>query len=173
MSATLPRMSRLLVPLVVLLLSLFRGPAAAQPAIPKPTLKGVLGGDLIARAIVRWSKRVGGERVEVSVHGGGAQRLNPAWAPGPARLPYDMQKARALERELKRARLGAPTPAATGPEDRTLELLGRGPSGWEVVGSWTLSRRTWQKRSPALYRLLEPLFDVAPDVFAPEPGKPR
>ncbi len=146
--------------------------ASAQPRVPPATLSGVLSGDLVARARVRWSQIVNGQRVEVIIGVGSAERRNPNWSPAPVHIKYDLDRNRELSRALKRDRLGPSTSGTTDPEARTLELLGQGPMGWEVVGSWSLPRKTWLKRHAALFHLLEPLFQTPADVFAPGPAKP-
>ncbi len=164
-------MTRCCIVLAVLLAA--AGVAGAQPKFPPPTLQGVMSGDLVGRALIRWSKVVEGERVQISITAGFAERLNPRWAPQPARLNYDLDKNRALEKAVKRAGLGRTNRALSGGEDRTLEVLGRGPSGWEVVGTWSMSRVKWQKKSRQLYEMLEPLFDVPSDTFVPVGGPLR
>src|SRR5437870_10529896 len=84
------------------------GAAVGQPKIPPPTLRGVLADSIVGKARVRWSKVVSGERVEVSIGVGAAERRNPHWSPDPVRLRYDLNQNRELEREIKRGRLGAP-----------------------------------------------------------------
>lgn len=158
---------RLAVLVVPVLLVLAPTAGWSQPKLPPPTLKGVLSGELVGKARVRFSRWQDGERVEVSIGGGMAERKNPHWSPEPVRLRYDLNLNRLLEREIKRARLGSPTPLSSRPEDRTLEILGRDNDGWVVVGSWSLPEARWKKQAGVLFRLLEPLFEAPAEPFVP------
>lgn len=157
----MPRLSGLL----LLLVFACTCPAAAQPRLPPPTLASVMSSNMVARARVRWSKVVDGQRVEVVIGASSAERRNPLWSQAPAQLPFGLSRNQELERLLKRAHLGAPTAVSTDPKVRTLEILGLGSDGWVVVGAWSLPRDRWRKAQPALFNLLEPLFDVQGEPF--------
>jgi hypothetical protein len=147
-------------------------PAAAQPVMPK--LKDVMAGSLTDRAKIRWSKVVEGNRVELTIGGGVAERLNPNMSSEAARLKYDLPRNRELERQVKATKLGSQSRFATSDAtDRTLEILGEGPSGYVVLGRWSMPLKSWKKKNSGLVELLEPLFDVQQDVFQPTKGPER
>ncbi|MCS6912044.1 MAG: hypothetical protein RMK29_07125 [Myxococcales bacterium] len=153
--------------MLFLLLPFLPSLSVGQPRISLPTLREVLAGDMVGRARIRWSRVQGGGRVEVTVGAGMAMRRNPQWSEEPVRLRYDLSQHLALEQQIKRARLPAPSPPSERPEDRTLEILAQGPSGWQVVGSWSMPASRWQKQHGALYQLLEALLDAPVEVFVP------
>lgn len=158
--------------LVVLLgLLLWGAPRAdAQPVRSPPTLRELLSGNILAQARLRWSKVVDGQRVEILISGGAVERRDPRWATQLARLPFNLDDNLRLGQALKQAQLpalkmaAAPSPA---PQDRTLEILSQGSAGWAVIGTWAMPEARWRKGRPALHKLLEPLFTVSADVFAP------
>ncbi|MFI5290346.1 MAG: hypothetical protein ACHQ17_11885 [Polyangia bacterium] len=150
------------------------GVAQAMPPFPMPKLSGVLKGDMVAKARIRFSKMVEGKRVTLTIQGGEATRLNPNWSPQPARLPYDLDKNRTLAQAIKSAHLGAQVRyGSDDPDDRTLEILAEGPKDYVVVGTWVMPAKKWQKRHRALYELLEPLFSAQVDVFQTMGGQER
>jgi hypothetical protein len=150
----------------LVVLSLLAGSAWAMPPIPVPKLDQVMRESLTDRARIRWSKVVDGNRVQVTISGGIAERMNPNMAPEPARLPYDLAKNRELERLVKAAHLGPRGRSASSlGTDRTLEILADGPKEWVVVGQWSMPLKSWQKKHPALAELLEPLFNKQPEIF--------
>jgi len=147
-------------------LLLLASAAWAAPPFPVPTLGETLRGSLTNRARLRWSKVVDGNRVQVTISGGIAERLNPNMSPEPGRLPYNLNKNRDLEQKLRAAHLGGQSKIASSlATDRTLEILAEGPKEWVVVGRWSLPLTTWQKKHAALTELLEPLFGVQAEVF--------
>lgn len=158
----------------IVLIALLGVAAQAMPPFPMPKLSGVLKGDMVAKARIRYSKMVEGKRVTITIQGGEASRLNPNWSPEPARLPYDLDKNRALVNEIKRAHLGAQNRyGSDDPDYRMLEILAEGPKDYVVVGTWVMPQKTWQKRHAALYQLLEPLFSAEVDVFQSMKGEER
>jgi len=157
---------------IIVFLTLWAVPAVAEP--PAPKLKDVLAGSLTNRAKIRWSKVVDGNRVEVTVAGGVAERLNPNMSSESVRLKYDLDRNRELERQVRATKLGSPSRwASSVTSDRTLEILGEGPNDFVVVGRWSMPLKTWKKRNPELIALLEPMFDVQQDVFQPTKGPER
>ena len=145
---------------------------AAQPTAPK--LKDIMAGSLTNRAKIRWSKVVDTNRVEVTIGGGVAERLNPNMSSESARLKYDLPRNRELEQQVKVTKLGSPSRwVSSMPADRTLEILGEGPEGFVVVGKWSMPLKAWKKKNSELVGLLEPLFDVQQDVFQPTKGPER
>jgi hypothetical protein len=141
--------------------------ALAAPPFPMPKLPDVMRGSLTDKARIRWSKVVEGNRVQITISGGVAERLNPNMAPEPAKLKYDLARNRALEQIVKAAHLGSPnarTPSSLS-TDRTLEILAEGPKDWVVVGTWVMPAKSWKKKKPALFGELDPMFDVQAEVF--------
>ncbi len=143
------------------------GLALANPSFPMPKLAEVLRGSLTDKARIRWSKTVEGNRVQLTISGGVAERLNPNMSPEPGRLKYDLDKNRELERLIKAAHLGASNARSPSSmdSDRTLEILAEGPTEWVVVGTWVMPGKSWKKKRPALFTMLDPLFDVQAEVF--------
>jgi hypothetical protein len=157
---------------IVMALLLLAAPAMAQPVTPK--LKDVMAGSLTNRAKIRWSKVLGGNRVELTIGGGVAERLNPNMSSEAVRLKYDLVRNRELEQQVKATKLGSQSKwASSDATDRTMEILAEGPEGWFVVGRWSMPLKTWKKRNSGLVELLEPMFDVQQDVFQPTKGPER
>ncbi len=158
----------------LILMAVCCGTAAAQPNVKLPTLKEALAGDIVAKVKVRWSKVVDGKRVQVNILGGEADRLEPWLSEKPGPLKYDLNKNRALEKALKAAKLPAPQKyLSEAMTDRSLELLADGPKEFEVIGRWSMPDKTWAKKYPALFELLEPMLKQQVDTFGTMPGAPK
>jgi hypothetical protein len=150
-----------------LLALLIGAPASAAPPFPMPKLDEVMRGSLTDRARIRYSRLENGVRVTVTVAAGRAERVNTNMSPQPAGLKYDLDKNRELERAIKAAHLGRSNARAPSslPQDRTLEILAEGPTDFVVVGTWVWPQKVWKKKKGDLYDILEPMFDVQPEVF--------
>jgi hypothetical protein len=157
------------------LLLLLGAPAFAQPMVPEPTLKSVLAGSITNKAKIRWSKLVDGARVEVTIAAGVAERSNPNMGADLRRLPYDLDRNRELERQVKASKLGGSQGrrALEGEASRMLEILAEGNKGLVVVGQWSMTIKNWNKKYPALVALLEPLFNAQEELFQPTRGPER
>jgi hypothetical protein len=125
-----------------------------------------LAGNLTDRGRIKWIRIIDGKQVEVTVGQGEAWRLNPNMSSQRVKLKYDLNRNRELERQVKASKLGGSTRSVSSVStDRTLQILAEGDKDDVVVGQWSMSLKTWQKKHPALVELLEPMFDVQPDVF--------
>jgi hypothetical protein len=143
----------------------------AAPKLPEPKLPEVLAGSLTNKARIRFSKVVEGQRVTVTITGGVAERVTPSLSPEPKRLPYNLDRNRELERQVKATKLGSQSRfISEQASDRTLEILAEGDNGFVVVGKWSMPLKTWKKRYSQLLELLEPLFDVQMELFQPQGG---
>jgi hypothetical protein len=149
-------------------LLLMSGTVFAQASrVPVPKLKDVLADDMVAKARIRWSKVVEGERVDATVQGGEAFRMNKHAAPEPLKLTYDLTKNRELVKLIKAAKLGSPNRVSSVATDRSLEILAEGPKDWVVVGAWSMPAKKWEKSFPELYEHLEHLMTMQTDLFQP------
>lgn len=155
--------------IALLLMAIFAGGTVFAQAsrVPIPKLKDVLADDMVAKARIRWSKVVEGERVAAMVNGGEAFRMNKHQAPEPLKLTYDLTKNRELVKMVKAAKLGAPNRVSSVGTDRSIEILAEGPTDWLVVGAWSMPQKKWEKSFPELYEHLEKLLTMQSDLFQP------
>jgi hypothetical protein len=148
--------------------------ARTGPKIPIPKLHEVMAGSLTDRARIKWIRVIDGKQVEVTIGQGEAWRLNPNMSSERVRLKYDLNRNRELERQVKATKLGASSRSVSSvATDRTLQILVEGDSGDVVVGQWSMPLKAWKKKNPTLVELLDPQFDVQPELFQPVKGPER